>query len=175
MKQTVVLAALCSFLLFSCKPGKKKMLIGKWNATAIENPYVDSGLMMEKQMLDTLGKTTTPEQNLALYGTKNIDSLKQDQYAKLDTMINRQQFVTNNTWFQFNEDGSAVLHYGDMDAITTSWHLNDSGKLLLDVIEKSSFANNLDINIILLTDSSLRIQQVKNEVSNYISFTKERK
>ena len=151
------------------------MLIGKWNATAIQNPYVDSGLMMEKQMLDTLGKATTPEQNLALYGTKNIDSLRQDQYAKLDTMISRQQFVTNNTWFQFNKDGSAILHYGDMAPINTAWQMNDTGKLLLDVIERSSFANNLDINIISITDSSLKIQQVKNEVSNYISFTKERK
>jgi len=175
MKRIVCYLAICSFLLLSCSTGKKKLLVGKWNAVSIENPSMDSFLVLEKHMLDTLGKSTSREQNLELYGTTNVDSLKKDQLSKLDTMQARLQFVTNNTWFQFNGDGSAILHYGDMASINTSWEFGDDGKLLLDVIEKSNFANNLNINIIALTDSTLRIQQVKNEVSNYISFTKQRK
>lgn len=144
------------FVIASCNvQNKKNELTGKWQAVKLDNPQLDELAAMQMKFLDTFGTHTTPEENMKLYNFTNIDSARASLKKKMDEYFIEQEEVVRNTTFEFNDDGVAYLNFnGDVD--TSSWRIDNAGKLVLENMKKQN-TDRVELEIVSLSDTLLKV------------------
>lgn len=169
MKHILVLSIICITLLSCEQKNKKNQLTGKWQAIALENAELDSLMKQQLQFLDTFGSNTTPEENETIYGFRNIDSARTTLKAELEEYLAMQDHAVKHTWFDFRKDGVVVMNFsGQIDS--SKWYINDDGALMLDELEMKGAGARIKMEILSLTDTSLRLQLNDEGMSSVVLF-----
>lgn len=149
------------------------MLVRNWHAVLLDNPQMEDMLAQQRTFIDTVGRTTDAAANLQLYGTANIDSLKQALVLQLDSFVAIQKYALDNTWFNFKKNGTAVLTFnGAVDS--TSWHFDEEGALILDELRSQSSADKLKMIVVQLNDTVLKLRFSENNVNSVVTFHPEK-
>ena len=164
-------AGVVLMLAFSaCAPNDKKtMITGKWQAVSLENPQLITLMTEQTSFLDTFGKNTTTEQNMEIYGFTNIDSARDVLKKEMVDYMDMQEHAVKNTWFDFREDGIVVMNFsGQVDS--TKWHINDKGMLVLEETATEGKPETINMEIISLTDSMLKLQMNDKGMSSTVIF-----
>jgi len=170
MQKTILSGFVILGLLSACgTQDKKAMLTGKWQAVSLENAQLDSLMTEQTHFLDTFGKSTTDEQNLAMYGFTNIDSARNVLKNEMTEYMAMQDHAVKNTWFDFRKDGMVIMNFsGQMDS--TKWHINDEGKLVLDEPAREDEMGKISMDILSLTDTMLKLQMTEQGMSSTVIF-----
>ncbi len=155
MKKLLLLPFL-AMLFFSCKPTLEKMIVGKWQATHLDNPTLDEQVKQMNAFLDTVGSHTSPEQNELLYGVKNIDSLKEIQRTQIKQALIEQESAIKNTYLQFKDDGILYYSFGTSPD-TACWYFEGENNLVLDEKKLKGVGNIVKIELVKLEKNELQI------------------
>ena len=144
-------------LCVSCKKNPEQKLIGKWQEVAIINPQLDEAVHNQQVFADTVGSLTDSTQNVALYGTNNIDTMKARLKENLDSFRKAQFYAVKETWFDFRKGGLMYLHSDDgLDS--SSWYLDEDGALILDEAKLKGAGSKIRMEILSVTDTLLKLQ-----------------
>ena len=170
MKKTLIFLSI-PFLLFSCKNSKKNTLIGKWRAVKMVNPQMDIVMKQGQQFIDTVGKSTDTAANMELYGTSNIDSLRQALQVQKDSLLKMQDDAVKNTVFDFKKDGLAILSFGGKSD-SSKWSIENDSVL---VLKNKEVANNIKMHIVELSDTALQLQFMEGNANSTVTFHPEGK
>lgn len=155
--------------LFSCKKDRKSMLVRKWQEVAVINPDIDAMFSQQKIFADTVGHSTTAEENLALYGVSNIDSFRKALNANLDSFRHGQYRAVVSTVFDFHKNGVIYIHSDD-GVDSSSWYLDDDGALILDEAKLKGVGTTLRMDIVELSDTSLKLQYMEKFLNSTAVF-----
>lgn len=132
-----------------------KLLTKKWNATY--SSEIDSNEHLMK-FLDTVGNSTSPEQNEQIYGIRDLDSFKKANLSIIQDRLAMQKHSLENTWIQFYKDGMVIRNFSGL-VDTTIWSVDTTGKLTFGDPAKGGEIYNMDI--IKLEDSVLELNMVQ--------------
>ncbi len=155
--------------LYSCKPHHKYTIEKTWYATALESREMDSILIQGQQFIDSMGSGTTPEQNVQLYGSNNLDSIKKILKVQLDSIRIMKNAALESTIFQFRMDSVALLSFsGRTDSM--KWTRDTDSSLLLSPLGLTGTLDEIKMTIIELNDSLLRLRFLENGASSIVSF-----
>jgi hypothetical protein len=145
-------------------------LIGKWQETEVINPQLDQAMKDQKEFADTIGNSTTPEQNLRNYGVANVDSLKRGLLASIDSFRLQRDEARRTTSYEFLQDGKMYIRtMGELDS--ASWSLDDDGALILDESKmKGDGGAKLRFEILALNDTVLKLQYNEKFLSSTTVF-----
>ena len=150
-------ALLCILGFSSCKESADRKLVGEWQEVAVLNPQLDEAVHKQQVFADTVGSSTTAEQNKALYGTDNIDTMRAELNTNLDSFRKAQFFAIKATRFDFREGGLLYIH--SMDGVDSSnWYLDDDGALILDEAKLKGTGNKIRMEVAELSDTLLKLQ-----------------
>lgn len=170
MKKTILsgLAIVC--LTTACNTqDKKAMITGEWQAVSLENHQLDSLMAEQTRFLDTFGNNTTDEENLAIYGFTNIDSVREVSKKEMTEYMAMQDHAVKNTMFNFRKDGMVIMNFsGQMDS--TKWQINNEGKLVLDEPAEQDGAGAISMDILSLSDTMLKLQMTERGMSSIVVF-----
>lgn len=169
MKKLMVPVCAGLLLLGACKENKEDMLLGKWQAVKLDNAELDQQLAESRQVMDTIGAHTTPEENLKLYGQSNADSLKAMISAQIDETKMMQQYFLDHTNFEFRKDKVAILVFGG-EPDSANWYLDDEGALILDDMKLKGSGDKTRMEIVSVTDTSLQLRYTENGIESVASF-----
>jgi len=145
------------------------MLIGNWHAVRLFDPELDEMVQKQQQFIDTVGKSTTPAANDALYGFHNMDSIKIVLQKQLDSFKVIQKQNLDNTYFNFKKNGQAILTFNGSSA-TTKWYFDDQGTLMLDELKEEGVRVSVKMIVQHLSDTDLKIKLVEKDVSSVVTF-----
>lgn len=169
MTKKHLLLLIAPMLLFSCKPSKKELITRKWQAVGVQSGMLDNEIKEERHFIDTIGTTTSPAQNLELYGVSNMDSMRKLMHKSLDSTIASQEETIKNTWLLFDKNGTVVTHFG-AEPDTVAWYFDDDGALMLDEMKHKGAGSKIKMNVLKLTDKELQLQFEENGFSSTASF-----
>jgi hypothetical protein len=155
-------------LLFAACAGRQNKIVGKWYAVSYTDKDMDSVLATQQHFLDTVGKGHDSVENMEMYGTTNIDSLKRDLQGKLDSAKALQIGAVTNVIFEFKKDGRALLNFGGGDD-SCKWQLNEDKTLLLQMTSGDAH-DNKKMNVLQLTDTVLVLSLQQAGDSTTITF-----
>ncbi|OSZ78366.1 hypothetical protein CAP35_08920 [Chitinophagaceae bacterium IBVUCB1] len=168
MKKIVILLV-SSVLLASCQQSKEDMIARKWQAVKVDNKQQDSLFDEQEKFLDTFGKNNTEAINMAIYGFTNVDSARESLKAQLKDYRAMQQHAVENTTFNFDRKGTAVMNFsGQID--TVKWTLTKEGKLELEEDGKAPEGSKITMEILELTKSALQLKFTDNSGTSTVSF-----
>ena len=175
MKRTVIYLLFLSVILFSCKPNKRALIMGKWNAVNMENPSLDSFFKKSQQYIDTIGSTHDSATNVATYGSNNMDSMRQLLQLQLDSAKNMQEDAVVKTQFNFRKDNIVILAFnGNTDS--SKWFIDSKDNLVLtDLNNAGGAADNLKMEILSINDSVLKLKFAQNNIFSTVTFRHEGK
>lgn len=168
MKQLLVLITL-SFLIPSCTPSKEDLIARKWKALSVKSGMLDNQIKEERNFIDTIGTTTSAEQNFILYGVHNMDSVRQLLRKNLDSTLAAQEATIKDTWLIFDKNGTVVTHFGT-EPDTVAWYFDDEGALMLDEMKHKGTGSKIKMNVLKLTENELELQFEENGFSSTASF-----
>ncbi|HEY1031533.1 MAG TPA: hypothetical protein VGD89_07160 [Flavipsychrobacter sp.] len=161
-------------VLFSCKAKKEDMLAKRWVAVSVENPQLDAQINEQQVFLDTFGKNSDAATNLAIYGITNIDSARESLRAQLNDYKAMQQHAVENTWFHFRKDGIVQMNFsGQIDS--TKWYFEEDSLLVLDEQKLKGAGTILKMDVIQLTDTSLKLKFNENGMNSTVLFHPDKK
>ena len=147
----------CLAALQSCKESREDQLVGEWQEVAVVNPQLEEAIIEQQVFSDTVGRTTTPEQNLALYGTADIEAMRAGLKVNLDSFRKSQFEAVQATRFDFKKGGLLYIH--SMDGVDSSnWYLDDDGALIMDEAKLKGAGNKIRMEISELSDTLLKLQ-----------------
>lgn len=132
-----------------------KLLTKKWKATY--SSEIDSNEHLIK-FLDTVGNSTTPEQNEQIYGVRDLDSFKMINLSIIQDRLAMHKHSLDNTWLQFYKDGMVVRNFSGL-IDTTVWSVDTSGKLTFG--DPNAGGEIYDMDIVQLEDSVLKLNMVQ--------------
>lgn len=168
MKKLIIVLPL-TVLLFSCKQAKEKLIQKKWQAILLESPQMDAVLKENEQFIDTLGTHTDDATNIVIYGTTNVDSLRESLRAQFNDYKAMQAHSIKNTWFHFRKDGMVTMNFsGQPDS--TLWYFDDEGVLILDEMKLKGTGNRLKMNVKSLTDDTMKLAFNEDNISSTVTF-----
>jgi hypothetical protein len=157
----------CALLAGSCKkdaPADK--IIGEWQEERVINPQLDEMIAKQSLFIDTVGSYTDSAANVALYGTNNIDTMKAELSANLDSFRKEQQHVVDETWFDFRKSGLVYMHSTDgLDS--SNWYFDEDGALILDEQKLKGAGGKIKFDVLALNDTILKI----NYTEKYLNST----
>ncbi len=160
--------------LLSCSGSKKQMLERTWRASTLNNPQMDDIVMHSQMFIDTVGKSTGSSDNIDLYGTANMDSLKKELQLQLDSVKAIQQATVQQTVFTFRKDGVAILSFnGNTDS--SKWYLDDKGDIVLDEMKEKGAGDIIKMKIESLTDTALLLNFEENGTNSVVTFHPDKK
>ena len=185
MRKNAIYLLLLLLVLFSCNRTRKsvltgkwqivkfennlQMLVGKWDAVLLENPEMDSFFRNSQLYIDTVGKNNDAATNLRLYGVANMDSMRvilQRQYDSTKEMLYK---PVANTSFLFRDDGVAILSFhGNIDS--SHWNIDSLGELILDDLNDASSGDKVNLEIISITDTALKLRFRENNAYSIVTF-----
>ena len=162
-----VLSLCCVVLMVSCKkdsPSDK--IMGEWQEVQVINPQLDEMIHKQSLFIDTVGSYTDSAENVRAYGTNNIDTMKANLRANLDSFRKEQKAVMEATWFDFRKDGLMYMHSTDgLDS--SKWYFDEDGALILDEEKLKGGGNKIKLDVVTLNDTMLKI----NYVEKYLNST----
>lgn len=164
-----ILILLVVLFIASCDTlDKKSSLEGKWQAVDLDNPQLTALMGEQRNFLDTFGTHTTEEQNIELYKSSNVDSIRAVLLKEMDTYMSMQKEVINGTVFEFKKDGTAILNFnGDVD--TSKWFIDDAGRLQLTDMKKQN-APDVEMEVLSLNDTSLKLKLLGQGANSTVIF-----
>lgn len=172
MKNIVLPAATALiFLLVSCQPDKEKLIIGKWKAVSISNPQLEQQLKEQQQFIDTMGQSGSAAEVAAAYGFSSIDSLKKNMQSDLDQYKARKEQELADSWFEFREDGVALLNFG-AGPDSAAWSFDDEGSLILDDQKLKGAGGKVIMEVDSLTSQVLYLTYTEDGVKSSVRFTR---
>jgi len=159
------------FLVFlsSCKPSKEQMILKKWQAVSVESPGMEKMIEESRSFYDTIGKSTSRAQNLAIYGVSNMDSFRTILMAQLDSLVNQQNQTVQNTWLEFMRDSTVAAAFGSAPD-TIKWYFDDEGNLMLDEMEQKGTGSRIKMEVLKLEDSVLQLRFVESNFTSVATF-----
>ncbi|MBL7719409.1 MAG: hypothetical protein JNL72_11275 [Flavipsychrobacter sp.] len=170
-KLTVLLLAAAT--LAACTEKREQLLTGNWHAVNQKIPTLDSMLKIRDQFLDTVGQNTTPEQELELYGSSNIDSLIREENVAMDLLMKQQKEYLEATRLEFRNDGVVVFNLmGRVDS--ASWSLVEGNELLFDEIKLKGAGDKTTLQVEALTADSMALSFSLDDFTSTISFRKDK-
>lgn len=173
MKRLLLIAPLVLFMV-SCKETKEDKIAKKWQAITLENPMMDQMVKKQEVFLDSFGKNTSPQQNDSLYGTRNVDSMRESLKNQLSDFRAMQEHAVKNTWFDFRKDGTALMNFsGQPDS--TKWYFDDEGALILDEMKMKGTGSKLKMDVIQLEDTLLKLRFTEDGMTSTVTFLPQKK
>lgn len=174
MKKIIVLLLSSTVFFAACKRSDKEMIAKKWRAVKLESPDMDKKIHEQEMFLDTFGKNADEKTNEAIYGVKNIDSVRESLKAQLKDFKDMQEHSTKNTWFDFHPDGVVVMNFsGQLDS--TNWYFDDEHALILDEMKLKGSGNKIKMVVKQLTDTSLKLEFNEEGMTSTVTFHPEKK
>lgn len=165
----ILILPLTLITLYSCKKDKAAQLVGKWQEIKVINPDLDATLQQQKTFADTVGYSTTAEQNLALYGVENIDTFKKELHTNLDSFRKEQLKAVEATQFDFQKNG--IIYIKSEEGIDScNWYLDDDGALILDEAKLKGVGTRLRMEIVELSDTLLKLQYTEKFLNSTAVF-----
>jgi len=174
MKRLMIIAGLLMVSVYACKPGNRQKLIGKWRAVHVENKKMDSTFMVYQNYIDSFGKGTDSATNMAMYGFTNMDSARNILRVQLDSIRAMQNASVVNTVFQFRNDSVAVLAFGP-NVDSSKWYFDSHGKLVLEDLNSFGPGDKIDMDIVSLTDTALKLKFIQGPDTSMVTFHPERR
>lgn len=178
MRVNVLFALVVSLGLFACSGRnnglKKERLTRVWRSVRMENKETDSFLVRTQRYIDTFGKANSPDVNISVYGTDNVDSLRTRIQEQFDSTKNIMLRSVTNTTIEFRPDSAVYLSFdGAQD--TSKWVLGPDNMLTLE--DKNAGMNNEKVvwEIMELTDTSLVVKMKQDTTYSTVTFHPERK
>lgn len=174
MKKTVLVIS-ASLMLFACGKEKstKEKITGKWRGVSQENPQLE---MMYKQglvTLDTVGNSTTPEQNMKLYGTTDIAAFKVEQKRVMDSFMRSQESYTRSTTIDLRKNGIVYFNFnGDVDS--ANWDINEEGELIFDEMKLKGAGEKLTMLIEYVSDTGMKLKFNEQDFVGSVTFHPEK-
>lgn len=168
MKKIILFASL-AVALYSCKGDKKDMIARKWRAVSVANPALDSLIADRQVFLDTFGRNTDAETNEKIYGFRNVDSLRQSLKAEWKDMKDMQHHAVENTWFDFKKDGLVIMNFSGQ-ADSSKWSIDKDGSLILTEPKSKPNAVSIKMEIVSLSDTSLKLRYNDNGGTSTVTF-----
>lgn len=159
-------------LFSSCKPAKEKMLLGKWVAIKMESPQLDKEVKDTQVFIDTVGTSTSPDQNFELYGVRNMDSLRDFMKVQMETTLNDQKRMIDNTWLEFMKKDIVATNFGAPQPDTINWYLDEEGSLILDEMKMKGTGDKITMEIAKLVTDTLQLRFNENGYSSTATFIK---
>jgi hypothetical protein len=150
------------------------MIERSWRAAKMENPQLDSFFRVSKLYIDTLGRHSDDATNLELYGSTNMDSVRKLLNFQLDSAFKMQMNTVKSTVFTFRKDSVAILYF-DNTVDSCKWYFDQAGKLNMQPLYDTDLTNNLNIRVLALSDSVLRLKFIEEGSASIITFRPERK
>lgn len=173
MKQTLLVLSVCLFMA-ACSRDKKEMLVNRWKATHMENPQLEQMMKEQAEFIDTLGKSNDPATNERLYGVKNIDSMRRALKMQLDTTRMVQDQMMQKTTFDFRSNNIAILNFGQ-GVDSAIWSLDKDGILILDEKPLKNTGGMVKMEILELSDTSLKLKYTEKGIATTATFHPEHK
>lgn len=173
MIKKALLFVACPLLLFSCRHDKRETLIRNWQAVSVENSQMDAVLEQGQIFLDTMGKSGDDATHIGIYGTSNMDSLRQIYQAQLDSIKVMREKAIKNTMLTFRKNGTVVLTFAGFSD-STKWHFDDRGSLILNEITPNTNSS-IKLQVVMLEDTALKLQLMENGSTRSITFHPEAK
>lgn len=168
MKKAILFVIL-TIAIASCTQSKEDMIARKWKAVTVDNKDLDEAFAAEEQFIDTFGKNNTDAINLAMYGFTNVDSARESLKAQLKDYRMMQQHAVENTVFDFDKKGTAVMNFsGQID--TVKWNLTKEGKLELEENTKTGASSKITMEILELTKTALKLKFTDNSGTSTVTF-----
>ncbi|MCD6064382.1 MAG: hypothetical protein K0R82_2293 [Flavipsychrobacter sp.] len=168
MKKLLLLVPIV-VIFAACKDKKEEKITKKWQAVALESPTMDQMIADQAAFLDTFGKNTTPKQNDSLYGTQNVDSMRESLRLQLNDFKSMQEHSVKNTWFHFMKDGKAMMNFsGQPDS--TNWYFDEEGALILDEMKMKGTGNKIKMDVVQLEDTVLKLRFTENGMTSTVTF-----
>lgn len=168
MKKTLYILAFV-VLLASCKADRKDLIEGEWHAVKLDNPQMDSTIRDQEAFVDSFGKGTDAAANKELYGVENVDSMRVILKQQLAEYKEMQQHAVKNTWFHFRKDGLALMNFSGQND-SANWYFDDEGALMLDEMKLKGYGNKLKMEIVTLSEDSLRLRFTEDGLTSTVSF-----
>jgi hypothetical protein len=169
----LILFLILTLLFFSCKEDKRSTIVGTWRAVEFENSDIDSFFIKSKLFIDSMGGTQDPEINVRLYGTTNMDSLREVMRQQYDSAWAVQRRAVTNTVFKFRDDSVAVLSFnGGIDS--GKWFFKNERTLMIDPSNKAEAAEKVEMEVLALSDTVLRLRLMEENSSSTVTFRPER-
>lgn len=173
MKKASLLLAL-PLMLVACKQKKEDIIAKKWMGISAENPQMDSMIREQQVFLDTFGKNADAATNLAVYGITNIDSARESLRSQIKDYKAMQEHAIKNTWFDFRKDGIVLMNFsGQVDS--TKWYFNEDGELVLDEQKLKGAGSVVKMEVIELTNTSLKLKFNENGMASTVLFHPDKK
>ncbi len=169
MKKVPWYMAALILLIASCQHKIEKKLIGTWQARHLENPVMEELMAEQLQFLDTFGRSTTPEQNLKIYGSRNVDSIRESLTRSLEEMKILQDSAVRNTWFQFRKDGVAMMNFGGQKD-SAHWYINDEDQLVLDEMGLKGSGARIYMDFVQLSDEVMTLRFTEDGLTSTVEF-----
>jgi hypothetical protein len=174
MFRSVIIAALVPMVMLSCKHSKRDLIIGAWHAVKLDNPEMDSFFINSQAFIDTVGKGTDAAANMQLYGVANMDSMRKVLQGQYDSAKAIQMQAVTNTVFNFRKDSIVVLSFnGATDS--SKWYFDESGALVLDELATNQQAGKVKMDVLELTDATLKLKFEENNATSTVTFKREGK
>lgn len=156
-------------LIASCKHKPKYAIEKTWHAIALESKEMDSVLVQGQQFIDTVGTNTNADQNLLLYGSKNIDSVKKVLQVQLDSIKIMKNAALESTIFRFGPDSVAYLSFsGRTDSM--KWYKDTDSTILLTPLGLTGTLDEIKMTIIQLNEKQLKLKFMENGASSIVTF-----
>ncbi len=164
----------CVILLGACKHTTKDMIVGKWRGVEAFDPQDDSATQQMKIYIDTLGSSKDPMVNLSIYGTTNIDSIKNYLRNEMNSLKQVRSNALHNTIFSFKSNGVAELDFNGKKN-TSSWTVDSSSTLRLIDKDGDTKGQEITAKILTVTDSMLKMKFIEAGHTSDVTFHKEKK
>jgi hypothetical protein len=130
---------------------------------------MDSVLIQGQQFIDTVGTNTAAEQNLLLYGSENIDSVKKTLQIQLDSIKIMKNAALESTVFTFRTDSVAYLSFsGRTDSM--KWYKDTDSTILLTPLGLTGTLDEIKMTIIQLNEKQLKLKFMENGASSIVTF-----
>lgn len=154
----------------SCTEDNQEKIIGRWQQESIHNPVMEQVIEEQQSFIDTIGRNTTAEQNDSLYGTRNVDSLREMLKEEISNFKKDQEEAIKNTWFEFRKDGVLVLKTDDM-VDSSSWYLEDEGHtLVLDEQKLKGSGSQVRMEIMMLDKDAMKLRFNQGQDTSTVTF-----
>lgn len=174
MKIAIASLLVLSLFMFSCKHDKKDMIRGQWYGEQLQNTEMDSVFRLTQNDIDTIGKNTTAETNIELYGTTNVDSLRRELQLQQDEVKSLQLKAVHNTNFNFFSDSLVAISFG-FRIDTSKWYFINDKQLEMIEMTGEGKGSKLQMDVLTLTDKALSLKFELESTFSTVTFGRDKK
>jgi hypothetical protein len=139
-----------------CKDLPEKQILGKWRSVRVENAGRDEFFRLSKALIDTIGVGHTDEENMAIYGLTNMDSVRMAMRAEYDSAYAAQVAIETNSVFHFKADSEVVFSFPGRNE-TGRWYIDDKGELVIEEINADDVVKKMAVAIRTLTANEMKL------------------